>query len=47
MKVECEPAEDLLKLAISPDAGSLRLGRRLLALASPWRTHFDYAAVGN
>ena len=38
---KCEPAEE----AISPDEGDLRLGRRLLALASPWRTDLDFVMV--
>ena len=33
------------KLAISPDEGDLRLGGRLLALASSLRTVLDYIAV--
>ncbi|WP_283595607.1 hypothetical protein [Limosilactobacillus vaginalis] len=33
------------KPAISPDEGDLRLGRRLLALASPWRTDLDFVMV--
>ncbi len=32
------------KLAISPDEGDLHLGRRLLALAGPWRAHFNLVA---
>ena len=33
------------RLAISPDEGDLRLGRRLLVLASPWGTCFSYVAL--
>ena len=33
------------RLVISPDEGVLRLGRRLLALASLWRADLDYAAL--
>ena len=34
------------KLAISPDEGDLRLGRRLLALGNLGEARFDYVAVG-
>ena len=32
------------KLAISPDEGDLRLGRRLLALGNSGEARFDHAA---
>ena len=32
------------KLAISPDEGDLRLGRRLLALGNSGEARFDYVA---
>ncbi|WCT58687.1 hypothetical protein [Limosilactobacillus vaginalis] len=35
------------KLAISPDEGDLRLGRRLLTLASLWRADLNHVTAKN